>query len=56
VQLAAGGVYFLHPNWQMIADKHFRLTVLKLAPAYDQAVRGRLMSWLRANTKGRTLE
>ena len=56
VQLAAGGVYFLHQNWQMIADKHFRLTVLKLAPAYDQAVRGRLMSWLRANTKGRTLE
>ena len=57
LNLAAGGVYFLHPDWPLLTpDKNFRLKADPLPVRYDAAFRAKLMDWLKSHTKGRTLE
>ncbi|MBM4295287.1 MAG: hypothetical protein FJ126_10350 [Deltaproteobacteria bacterium] len=57
LNLAPGGVYFLHPDWQLMTpDKNFRLQADLLPLKYDAALRAKLMDWLKRNTKGRSLE
>ncbi len=57
LSLVPGGVYFLHPDWQLITpDKNFRLQADPLPVKYDAALRAKLMDWLKRHTKGRSLE
>ncbi|MBM4275021.1 MAG: hypothetical protein FJ134_11260 [Deltaproteobacteria bacterium] len=57
LSLAPGGVYFLHPDWQLMTpDKNFRLQADLLPLKYDAALRAKLMDWLKRNTKGCSLE
>jgi hypothetical protein len=57
LDLAPGGVYFLHPDWQLLGpEKNFRLQAAPLPLKYDTALRAKLMDWLKRNTRGRSLE
>lgn len=56
LDLAPGGVYFLHPDWAKMGEKNFLLKADRLPGSYDRALRTRLLDWQRRHTKGRSLE
>lgn len=56
LNLEPGGVYFLHPDWELVPNKTLRLQVERLPVRYDAALRAQLIDWLRGHTQGRSLE
>jgi hypothetical protein len=56
LNLEPGGVYFLHPDWELVPNKTLRLQAERLPLRYDAASRAQLMDWLRGHTQGRSLE
>ncbi len=51
LNLEPGGIYFLQPECEAMAARHFRVKVEKLPEPYTAQVRSRLLDWERVNTK-----
>lgn len=56
LQLEAGKVYFLWPDWQELQNRRLTVKVEPLPEAYSTAMRNRIIDWRRQTTRTATLD